>query len=589
MKNLLFVFVFFIWAILLPSSAQDLLHHKKLVPDEANVTSQVYSGIQQLYKVLDPTLGDTIAKSNYDFWGTSVIPNHVIRFNNASYYTAAIRPWQGNTSLRGVAYIYPENGSYQVTPAFNSSLLTGYPSIDFNGTYTGISATQNSYATWQEAVQMGIHSTPVSKPVMQFINNTIFLAGQNNNSIEFYKSEDYGATWVQFLSLSQFHPNIIYSNSSGDMHAFRSENFKHIGFVGTSTGEGEVFDGISADSADNVWIIYSNDAGTTWNAEVIAQDGVINLVENYHTPNFAPIFENFGQVRGVMDNSGVIHIVANGYGVVFNSPTGGNITGSSFPVLYWNSNVKKWIAISNQSIDNLPANILANSRPGNNIGQSYPAISVLDEGHLFVTWTGPQVTNGTVDISNNVFMTDLFFKTSYDSGKTWRYSDFYFDIANKKNVSETYGHAALFIDSYGLMSNPVELIYLEDLSAGVNILGQGDITDNPIVVRKLGYPSDPLSAYDQNTNPGSYRLEQNYPNPFNPSTNIRYAVSDLGFVSLKIYDILGNEISTLVNEVKEAGEHTIQFNASSLSSGIYFYRITTTSGFTAAKKMQLMK
>ncbi|HEY6435169.1 MAG TPA: T9SS type A sorting domain-containing protein, partial [Ignavibacteriaceae bacterium] len=83
-------------------------------------------------------------------------------------------------------------------------------------------------------------------------------------------------------------------------------------------------------------------------------------------------------------------------------------------------------------------------------------------------------------------------------------------------------------------------------------------------------------------------LSQNYPNPFNPTTTISFSIPSSTFTSLKIYDILGNELATLVNEVKPAGNYKVNFNAASLSSGTYFYRLSTEK-FTQAKKMILLR
>ena len=88
--------------------------------------------------------------------------------------------------------------------------------------------------------------------------------------------------------------------------------------------------------------------------------------------------------------------------------------------------------------------------------------------------------------------------------------------------------------------------------------------------------------------PANYSLEQNYPNPFNPSTKINYSIPTSEFVTLKVYDVLGNEVSTLVNEVKSAGSYEVELNASGLSSGIYFYMLQTNS-FVETKKMILLK
>ncbi len=91
-----------------------------------------------------------------------------------------------------------------------------------------------------------------------------------------------------------------------------------------------------------------------------------------------------------------------------------------------------------------------------------------------------------------------------------------------------------------------------------------------------------------NTVVKNYDLAQNYPNPFNPSTTIKFSVPEAGFVSLKVYNLLGEEVATLVNEVKPASESIVTFNASHLASGLYLYRISA-KNYTAARKMMLLK
>jgi hypothetical protein len=88
--------------------------------------------------------------------------------------------------------------------------------------------------------------------------------------------------------------------------------------------------------------------------------------------------------------------------------------------------------------------------------------------------------------------------------------------------------------------------------------------------------------------PLEYALEQNYPNPFNPSTTIKYSIPADGFVKLAIYNLLGEEVATIVSNVQKAGRYEVNFNASGLSSGVYVYRIEAVN-FTASKKLVLMK
>jgi len=83
-------------------------------------------------------------------------------------------------------------------------------------------------------------------------------------------------------------------------------------------------------------------------------------------------------------------------------------------------------------------------------------------------------------------------------------------------------------------------------------------------------------------------LSQNYPNPFNPTTKINFAIPKQGFVTMKIYDVLGREVRTLVNEVKQAGNYTVDFNAAEFASGVYFYKLTS-GDFSDIKRMILVK
>lgn len=88
--------------------------------------------------------------------------------------------------------------------------------------------------------------------------------------------------------------------------------------------------------------------------------------------------------------------------------------------------------------------------------------------------------------------------------------------------------------------------------------------------------------------PKTYSLDQNYPNPFNPATKIKFALPNSGFVSLKVYDILGNEVYTLDQSYRKAGYYEASFDASNLASGVYFYKLVT-EGYTATRKMLLIK
>ncbi|MGE5431586.1 MAG: two-component regulator propeller domain-containing protein [Syntrophomonadaceae bacterium] len=109
--------------------------------------------------------------------------------------------------------------------------------------------------------------------------------------------------------------------------------------------------------------------------------------------------------------------------------------------------------------------------------------------------------------------------------------------------------------------------------------------------RGLTVYTEPQTGVSEGPDKGavhSYSLSQNYPNPFNPSTRINYSIPRQGFVSLKIYNLLGREIASLVNEVKQAGSYSQEFSASSLPSGIYIYTIQA-GEFRESRKLTLLK
>jgi endo-1,4-beta-xylanase len=91
-----------------------------------------------------------------------------------------------------------------------------------------------------------------------------------------------------------------------------------------------------------------------------------------------------------------------------------------------------------------------------------------------------------------------------------------------------------------------------------------------------------------NALPSEFKLEQNYPNPFNPTTNIGYSILNTTKVTLKIYDVLGREIRTLVNSEQRPGRYNVTFDARDLSSGVYFYKLSA-GDFIATKKLMLIK
>ena len=125
------------------------------------------------------------------------------------------------------------------------------------------------------------------------------------------------------------------------------------------------------------------------------------------------------------------------------------------------------------------------------------------------------------------------------------------------------------------------------------VLGQPNSLEVDPEIWILRDVENTTTSINENNLTEQFQLYQNYPNPFNPSTTIKYAIPSLAndnlrTVLLKVYDILGNEVTTLVNEIKSPGNYEVQFDASNFSNGVYYYKLSS-GNFVQVKKMMLLK
>jgi hypothetical protein len=103
-----------------------------------------------------------------------------------------------------------------------------------------------------------------------------------------------------------------------------------------------------------------------------------------------------------------------------------------------------------------------------------------------------------------------------------------------------------------------------------------DTSFNKIISNVITFfVNNPTSIESDTQIISAFKLEQNYPNPFNPTTAIKYEIPKEGFVNVKIYNSLGQEVATLINEKQNAGSYIVEFDASDLSSGVYFYKLVS--------------
>ena len=144
----------------------------------------------------------------------------------------------------------------------------------------------------------------------------------------------------------------------------------------------------------------------------------------------------------------------------------------------------------------------------------------------------------------------------------------------------------------GIGSGPTSFTYSSGSTSGANWYYYTTNTAGDSIVYYLvrAYVSFPATGVRTTVEltPSAFALEQNYPNPFNPSTAIRFELPERSFVTLKVYDMVGREVATLVNGIRDAGSHEVTFDASGCPSGIYFYRIATDK-FVETKKLAVIK
>ena len=158
-------------------------------------------------------------------------------------------------------------------------------------------------------------------------------------------------------------------------------------------------------------------------------------------------------------------------------------------------------------------------------------------------------------------------------------------VSYTRNFLQSYSSIDYQVSTEAISTMNVKLRLIVDHSGNASYSITNRFYDEDVTLAKKG---SKVINLNKDLQIKDYALAQNYPNPFNPVTTITYQLPKSGSVTLKIFDILGNEVKTLVNEQKEMGRYTVQFDASSLASGMYIYRLRA-NDYTSTKKMLLLK
>ena len=428
--------------------------------------------------------------------------------------------------------------------------------------------------------------------------------------------------WVSRYSLLQ--------TAAGDFsNSIAVDKFGNVYVTGHSEG-GQTGTDIATikynSSGDSVWVQVFNTpgAGTQEMANALAIDTLGNVYvsgwrftpgtttnDNYLTIkyNSAGLQLWVAEYDGPANSNDIVNaLVVDGNGNVYVTGNSQNslVSGGDndyATVKYNSSGIEQWTARFNG--------------PGNpsSAAQDIPhSIAVDDSGNVFVTGGSVDVNGSTTDyvtIKYNSLGAEQWISiyggivsSSSDEANTLA-------IDNLGNVyvtgtSGTFGgtkadYATVKYNSLGVQqwaeryngppgngNDKANSIVLDNLgNVYVSGTSAGSGTSDDFATIKYSQTPTGIDQTDYNL-PGNYSLHQNYPNPFNPSTTISYHLPINGQVTLKVYDVLGNTIAILVNEEKPAGNYSVNFNASHLASGIYFYKLQARS-FVETKKMMLIK
>jgi hypothetical protein len=207
----------------------------------------------------------------------------------------------------------------------------------------------------------------------------------------------------------------------------------------------------------------------------------------------------------------------------------------------------------------------------------------LNTGYVSASvWDGTGAIAKTIDAGSNwistMFTNPLWSIDFPISGA----SQVGYSVGSQGTILKTYDAGMNWLPQESGINIKLNKVHFKDFDFGFAV------GDGGIILRTTSGGEQATFVENENQDPHSFELFQNYPNPFNPSTSIQYAISSRQFVQLIVYDVLGNEIATLVDEEKPSGIYNVQLTINNLGSGIYFYQLKA-GDYLETKKMILMK
>ncbi|MBZ0202929.1 MAG: T9SS type A sorting domain-containing protein [Ignavibacteria bacterium] len=544
----------------------------KLTSIDVNGTTIIATGFEAKILKYDGSLWSTI---DYKIV-TKTDVRSVSMINPTTFYTCGGGGFVNKTTDGGATRVYQQNP------------MMGYLSdiffFDANKGWAvasntkAIIRTSDGGATWQFQGGVTVNTNWVLKhtgATGSGIGNGFCYHPKNKdgafcmigNSV--YRSLDKGETWT---SVGNAPP----SPWTANCHSFYvNVNDTNLWIASKGTGGG--------------YVIVSTDYGNSWSSVL----GPINLTSygmplevDPNTPNTVYIAPDNAAMR-ISTNWGTNWTTLSGGepGGVFRSPC-------DVIIQYENSNVI----------------IVGDGTTGSGSGKLWKSVNGGMNWTLINTVSGseiPMIANSSLDLN-------LMYHTTWSSGSFWKSVNMgsNFSITGNGGVSSLWAADVAKDDPTAVAYGTYSTSTWYSTNSGINFVaetigggsGAGALyldkstllftqTNKGIYKLDISYTVTPVTGTQQTSGeiPNSFELSQNYPNPFNPSTQIKYDVAKASDISIKVYDVIGNEVAVLVNGNQQAGKYTADFNASNLATGIYFYSLIVDGSKVDTKKMILVK
>lgn len=537
----------------------------------------IYSGILSAQTPPPPVLGVNEHYTNlwsvsYDYQTNGSVRYLIQDPANKSKWCAIIMSQQDSANAAGVGrYVYyaysEDNGNTWTADVLSNTAANGFPCITLSNGLPVISRHVSSAAGcivsrdlffgafgWADVGTIP-PITGAAQPIWPHITGTangnlVNVAAPNATGAFDGQFTTYnGSTWSNYSLL----PNI--SGPSGNFDAAANTN-----------GRACIL-GIEYNLSTLAMSLFtSNDNGGTFTGSVIFNTLIIGS-DTLYTNLYGY------QATYIGDEPHIAMVVYNNTATVF--PNANTVEYIRPSIYHWSASTGLDVIANGSNIPNLADTITtALMNP-----LTQPTITRTASGKLMCAYTA--FLNGNTQVVQNgdvVNAGEILVSVSNDNGNTWSNPT---NITNTPNVEEKHPSFAQYTNSDSL-----RIYYIRDMKAGgwVNVADWGKA---PVYGIFYSGPA-PVGIREDVSIAKTYELFQNYPNPFNPTTTISYFVQKTGMVTLKVFDALGREVETLVNEIQTQGPREITFNGDRLSSGIYYYSITA-GDFTDTKKMMLIK